>query len=397
MSVLVQEKVAQAIEILDEMDVDVWLTFVRETAAGGDPVLPIIYGHDLTWQSALILTRTGERIAIIGQFETDPAERTGAYPTIIPYDESIQPALVETLMRLNPQTIALNYSLNDVQADGLGYGLYQVLMDYLSDTPFGDRLISAEHILGALRGRKTSGEVDRIKTAIDTTLDIYNQTFAEVKVGMTEREIAASMQAKSDALGLETAWHRANCPAVNAGPESPVGHVEPTDLVVSPGQLLHFDFGVKQNEYCSDIQRMAYVLGEGETAAPELVQRAFDTVILAITESVAAMKPGVSGVEIDTIARDIVEDAGYPEFKHTTGHQLGRDAHDGGAVIGPAWARYGNTPHQLLEVGHVYTIEPSIIVPGYGILGVEEDVIVTEDGAEFLHERQTELILLSAE
>lgn len=397
MPTLVQEKVDQAIDILGEFDIDLWLTFVRETSAGGDPVLPLIYGHDLTWQSALILTRGGERVAIVGQFETDAAQRTGAYRTVIAYDESIRPKLLRTLERLDPRHVALNYSINDVHADGLGHGLYRVLTKYLEGTPFAERLVSAEPVSSALRGRKTAAEVERIKAAVETTLQIYQRTFDTIQIGMTEREIAAFMQSQVDELGLETAWERSGCPIVNAGPDSPVGHVEPTGLRVTPGQLLHFDFGVRQNEYCSDIQRMAYVLGPGESQPPEPVRRAFDTVVRAIGEVVTAMRPGAIGADMDTIARQIALDAGYPEYKHATGHQLGRTAHDGGALIGPEWERYGDLPSQALEAGHVFTVEPSIFVPGYGEVGVEEDVIVTETGAEYLHPPQTELILISGQ
>ena len=218
--------------------------------------MPLIYGHDLTWQSALILSRSGERIAIVGQYEAEVARNPGAYPTVISYDESIRPALLETLEQLNPQTIALNYSLNDVHADGLSYGLYQVLMDILQETPFAQRIVPAEQIIAAVRGCKTPTEIERIKAAIEVTELNYQRTFDYMQVGMTEREVAASMHAQVAELGLQTSWDPAHCPAVNAGPDSPVGHASPTDLKVSPGQLVHFDFGIFKHGYCSDIQRV---------------------------------------------------------------------------------------------------------------------------------------------
>lgn len=393
MSDIIQEKVNQAIHILQEHNLDLWLTFVRETSAGGDPVLPLIYGHDLTWQSALIITKTGGKIAIVGRFETEAAQRVGAYE-VLGYDQAISQPLLETLHRLEPQSIAINYSSNDVLADGLTLGMYQLLNNYLTGTPYADRLISAENIINALRARKTPTEIERVRTAIRTTEQIYAETFASLKVGQTEKQISAFMHRRLAELGLTPAWEAEACPTVNTGPDSPIGHVGPTDLAVQPGHLLHFDFGVHENGYNADIQRMVYVLPPGEKAPPAPVQQGFTTVVHAIQAAVQAMRPGKLGVEIDTIARQVVTDAGYPEYKYATGHHLGRLTHDGGGILGPCWERYGDTPNRPLEVGHIYTVEPGLFVPGYGYIGLEEDVLVTEEGAVYLSTPQTELILL---
>jgi Xaa-Pro aminopeptidase len=390
---LIQEKVQQAISILQEQNIDLWLTFVRETSAGGDPVLPLIYGHDLTWQSALIISKTGEKIAIVGRFEMEAAQRVGAYD-VIGYDQAVSVPLLETLRRLDPQSIAINYSPNDVLADGLTLGMYQLLNQYLTGTPYAERLTSAEKIISALRTRKTRAEIARIQTAIHTAEKLYFETFECLETGMTEKQVGDYMHRRVAELGLTTAWEHASCPAVNAGPDSPVGHAGPTEIQLQPGQLLHFDFGVKEDEYCSDIQRMAYLLAPGETAPPEPVQRGFDTVVRAIQEAVKVMKPGMLGVEVDAVARKVITDAGYPEYMYATGHHLGRLCHDGGGIIGPRWERYGDTPNRPLEVGHVYTVEPGLMVPGYGYVGLEEDVLVTEEGTVFLSSPQTELILI---
>ena len=393
MSSLVQEKVQQAVGILQEMDVDMWLTFVRETSAGSDPILLLIYGLDLTWQSALILNKNAERVAIVGRLEAEAARRTGAYDEILHYDQSIQPELIKVLERLNPNRIAINYSINDVHADGLSYGMYQLLCKYLEGTPYLSKLESAEKLHSALRGRKTTQEIQCIRNAIHTTIAIFQRTFEFIKVGMTEEQVSDFMHSQLEEFGVQPAWDLVNCPTVNTGPDSPVGHVGPTELKISPGHVVHFDFGVLQDEYCSDIQRVVYILRPDEKAPPLEVQHGFDTIREAIHRAFKAMKPGVTGKYIDQLARQTVINAGYPEYPYGTGHQVGRVVHDGAGMLGPAWERYGDTPNYLLEAGQVYTIEPGLAVPGYGYIGIEEDVLVTTRGAEYLGDPQMELMI----
>lgn len=395
MNPIVIEKTNQIAGILSEKDLDLWLIFVRETSAAGDPVLPLVYGETgLTWQSALLFTPDHQKIAVLGRFEIDTAEKIGAFDQVIPYDEDIKPILLRELERINPKKIAINYSEDDVLADGLAYGLYLNLLNMLEGTPFTDRLVSAEEVISALRGRKTKTEVERIKQAVKMTLKIFELSFNHLKPGLSEIEVAERMQTLVEERALDYAWPKSNNPAVNTGPDSPVGHNAPTELVIEPGHLVHFDFGVKQEGYCADIQRMVYFQKPGETVPPEPVKNGFDTIVKAIQAAFDMVKPGIRGIDVDAAARSVVTEAGYPEYKYATGHQLGRLAHDGGCLLGPAWARYGKTPFMPVEAGQVYTLEPGLMVPGYGYVGLEEDILVTENGAEFLGPPQTNLIVL---
>src|SRR4030095_658515 len=111
-------------KILKEQETDILLLFVRETSGVRDPALDLLIGaNDLTWESALILTRSGERIAIIGNLEKDAVQRLGVFDEILGYDKSVRDILRHTLARLNPDRIAVNTSKNNVHADGLTHAM----------------------------------------------------------------------------------------------------------------------------------------------------------------------------------------------------------------------------------------------------------------------------------
>ncbi|MFG0252528.1 MAG: M24 family metallopeptidase, partial [Phycisphaerales bacterium JB038] len=102
------------------------------------------------------------------------------------------------------------------------------------------------------------------------------------------------------------------------------------------------------------------------------------------------------GHEVDAAARASLLAAGYEEYQHATGHQIGRAAHDGGGVLGPKWERYGETPNYPLEEGQVFTLELGIdnVEGKRGYLGLEEMIRVTDTGLDWLSTRQTALPLL---
>jgi Xaa-Pro aminopeptidase len=386
------EKLEQAVGILAEHDVDAWLTFVRETSHNADPALDLILGIDVTWHSAFLVLRGGERVAIVGRYEVDNVRLAGGWGEVIGYDESVGPVLLDVLRRHAPRRIAINWSDSDSSADGLSHGMYRALTRYLEGTPY--ELVSAEMVLGALRGRKTPLEIERLRAAVRVTEQVIDDVTATLRPGMTEREIAQRTHETMARLGVTPSWDRQFCPTVNCGPDSPVGHVMPGDLAAQPGHVVHLDLGVALDDYTSDMQRVWYLPREGERGVPREVQRAFDAVRAAIEAAAETLRPGVQGWQVDTASRDSLVAAGYPEYKHAVGHGVGRTVHDGATLLGPRWERYGNAPMGIVEAGNVFTLELGAHVAEHGIVSLEEEVLVTDDGLEWLGAPQTEVILV---
>jgi Xaa-Pro aminopeptidase len=396
-NLIFKEKIDQVISILEEKDIDMWITFVRESSINHDSVMDMIVGVNSTWQAAFIINKDGETTAIVGDMEEGNFKKTGLYKNIIGYLKSIREPFVEYLKKKDPKKIAINYSKNSVLADGLTYGMYQILLDHLEGTGFAERLISSEEIISALRGRKSSTEFQIMKEAIDETLKIFDRVTGFIKSGMTEIEVAEFVKQITLEQGFGFGWEETHCPAVFAGPNPNGPHMGPSDKVIQKGTMVNMDFGILYKGYCSDLQRTWYILNDGEEKAPDPVQKGFDIIRDAIQKVTDSIKPGVKGVDMDAIARSYIIANGYPEYPHGLGHQVGKTVHDGVAGLFPSWERYGNAPFMDLEEGQVFTIEPRLPVEGYGVSTLEEEVYITKDGCEFISEPQKELILIKAE
>jgi Xaa-Pro aminopeptidase len=391
---LLHEKADQAQALLQETGLDCWLTFVKETGIRPDPGVDLVVGTDVTWISAFLFAKGGQRIAIVGRFDVANIKALGVFTEVLGYDESIRQPLVAALKRLDPQQIGLNYSTDNPTADGLTHGMWLTLNELLRDTPYAGRLTSAAPLLAKLRGRKSPTEVARMRGAIQSTEAIVDLVAKQIRPGVSETELADYVHEQFRTRGLASAWEWESCPIVNIGPGSEAGHGKPqANIRLEPGQLVHIDLGVKQEGYCSDLQRMWYVRRPGESQPPESVRRAFATVLQAIEAGAAMLKHGVRGYQVDAAGRKVVVDAGYPEFKHGLGHGLGRAVHDGGTMLGPRWEKYGKTPEGIVEPGNVFTLELGVPTDA-GYIGLEEDVLVTEQGCSFLSSFQRELMLI---
>jgi Xaa-Pro aminopeptidase len=391
---LLQEKADQAQALLAETGLDCWLTFVRETEIHPDPGVELVVGAGLVRNSAFLFGAGGERVAIAANFDTANLRANGVFREVVGYDEDIRGPLLEALRRLDPKQIGLNYSTDDVTADGLTHGHWLLLNELLRDTPYAGRLTSAAPLLARLRGRKSPTELQRIRRAVATTEEIVSLVTPQLRPGLSEQEVAEFVRGEFARRGVTPAWPADSCPIVNSGPASEVGHARPSpDIRIEPGHLVHVDLGVRQDGFCSDLQRMWYVRRPGEAAPPEGVRRGFATVVRAVEAGAAALRPGVKGYEVDAAARRVVVEAGYPEYKHGLGHGLGRAVHDGGTLLGPRWPCYGRTPERAVEAGNVYTLELGVATEA-GYVGLEEDVVVTGRGCEFLSSFPRELWLV---
>lgn len=390
---IIKEKHNQIPSIMNEKKIGCWLTFIRETEANPDPVADLIIGGKVVWESAFIFNYQDgnfSKVAIVGNFDAPAEEEKEIWDKVIPYTEGIAEPLREYFNEINPKNIALNYSEDDVVSDGLSHGMFLKISSILGEKK--DRFISAAPLIRAIRGRKTKTEIKLVTEACKLTEEINRNITSKLKVGLSEPEIQQMFHDEMDQFGVEEAWQRVSCPAVDAGPDKELGHVGPSpQYSTQKGHTLHNDFGIKLNGYCSDLQRMWFF---GKEPPAELIH-AFETVRDAILKAAEFIKPGVTGHSVDNIAREYVKSRGYEEYKHALGHQVGTKAHDGGVILGPLWERYGDTPKGLVEESNIFTLELNVKTKNYGTVSLEENVVITRDGCEFLVPPQEKFILIT--
>jgi Xaa-Pro dipeptidase len=251
---------------------------------------------------------------------------------------------------------------------------------YLEDAAPEASFISAEQALSDLRIHKDVDEIKAMRKASQIAQDALSASLPSIKIGVSEKEIASELTTQLLRHGSEP--NLPFFPIVASGPNSANPHATPTDRQFAPGDLLVIDWGATHNSYVSDITR-TFAIGE---VGDEMIQ-IYETVARANEAGRQAAKPGVPAESVDAAARQIIKKFGYAKyFTHRTGHGLGMEGHE------RPYIRAGNK--LPLAPGMTFTVEPGIYLPGRNGVRIEDDVVITEDGAQSLTDFPRKLLVL---
>ncbi len=233
-------------------------------------------------------------------------------------------------------------------------------------------LVGAADLLAALRRSKDADEIAAIRAASELTDQVFAELVAGGIAGRSEREVAVWVETRMRQLGAEGPSFP---PIVAAGENGASPHAEPGERVIAAGEYVVVDMGAIVDGYCSDGTR---TICEGE---PDGGQREIYEVVLraqaAALDALAERGVGASGRDIDRVAREVIEEAGYGErFGHGLGHGVGIEIHEA--------PRLSSRSDDVLVVGDVVTVEPGIYVPGSFGVRIEDLVVIVEGGIENL-------------
>ncbi len=233
-------------------------------------------------------------------------------------------------------------------------------------------LVAAGGLVEELREIKDAGEVGRIREAAHLADAALLEVLERGLAGRTEAEVALDLEMAMRRHGAEAISFT---PIVASGAHGALPHAEPRPVEIPAGVLVTIDWGAQLDGYCSDCTR-TYATGEVDALARSI----YDIVLEAQERSLAAVRPGASGREVDAVAREIITAAGHGEnFGHGLGHGVGLEIHEGPRLsqLAPESAR--------LQAGMIVTVEPGIYLPGDCGVRIEDLVVVTQDGADVLN------------
>jgi Xaa-Pro aminopeptidase len=260
-------------------------------------------------------------------------------------------------------TTNLGLSQLGFETEHVTFALYRQLSDILNKSKSRLQLIPVDGLVESLRVIKEPEEIELITRAAEITDKAfeYINDIIRVRVGMTEKEVAWEIEKFMRENGSQTIAFDV---IVASGPNSALPHAKPSQRQINPSEPVVIDIGARFGGYCSDLTR-TICLGTPD----DTFRKVYDTVLGAQLAAIAIIKEGMSGEEADSLARTVIEEAGYGEaFGHSLGHGVGLVPHEN--------PRLGPNSTESLRKGMVFSIEPGIYLSGWGGVRIEDLVVM---------------------
>jgi Xaa-Pro aminopeptidase len=241
----------------------------------------------------------------------------------------------------------------------------------------GSKLVPSTGLVDALRAVKDEQELAKIGRACRIADRAFEALTAETFVGRTEKEVAWRLRELLHAHGAD---EQSFDTIVASGPRGAMPHANPTDSIIETRTLVTVDFGTRVDGYCSDCTRTVSTGG-----LPDRLREIYDVCLRAQERACREIRAGMTGVEADALAREPITEAGYGDaFGHGLGHGVGLMVHEA--------PRLSTESTDTLELGHVFSIEPGIYLPGVGGVRIEDLAVLRESGPELLTSFPKQLI-----
>ena len=308
--------------------------------------------------AALIVDRERELLITDGRYQTQAAMQS-------PFTLIVQAGVPLAEFVANKVT-ENGYKTVGYESEKLYHSVFETSLK-----PVAVKWLDASALIPSLRRCKDATEVCAIKKAGVIARKAFEQVLAQVRVGMTEVEFESRLLYEAKQAGAEKGWAHDDFIVVS-GERGALCHGRPTERTFAHGDTVTVDYGVMVDGYMCDITRN-FAVGKAQEKAVKIDKILVD----AKTAAAKVLRPGISGKEVDAVARKIIAEAGYEKnFIHGLGHGLGLEVHEA--------PRLSFISKDVLRVGDVVTVEPGIYIEGWGGLRIEDDYLVTENGSECL-------------
>ena len=310
---------------------------------------------------SLLITHEANFLMTDSRYDTEARKEASEFEITV-FNKGLLEGLPELIESLGIKKLGF-------EEDHLTWGFHQKLAKNLRKLALPVRLSPLKGLVEDMRVIKDKDEIQAMTASSDIMSEILDEVIESLTPGLTEKSIAWQIEALAREKGAESLAFPS---IVASGPNGALPHAVPTTRKLGPGEPVVLDVGVKMDGYCCDMTRTVF-LGKPNPKFRKIYKIVRQAQLAALQE----IRPGVESTYPDTVAREIIKDAGYGEyFGHSLGHGVGLATHER-----PRLSPQGPV---ALQEGMIVTVEPGIYLPGEGGVRLEEMVVIEKNGPRIL-------------